>query len=133
MFGYKPKHKKSPNFVNYHKQNEVESREDYEEECISTELFKWYTRSNRTIKATKVQKKIYAKENNITLYLLLKKDDDQGKVFYYLGEMLPDKNTIEQDTMKDKKGKEIPVVHMDMILDKPIDHNLYHYIIEDAQ
>lgn len=132
MYGYKPKYNTCPIFVTYHKHGEVESSVDYGDEFISTEIFKWFTRSNRTLASKEVQKIINAKENDMTLYLFVKKDDDEGTGFYYLGEMLPDKKTIEQDTMINNKEKEIPVVHMDMILDKAIDHKLYQYIIEDS-
>ncbi|WP_284140507.1 DEAD/DEAH box helicase [Virgibacillus sp. LDC-1] len=129
IFGYKPKYQTCPIFVTYHKNDEVEASVDYGDEFISPEVFKWYTRSKRTLASEEVKKIIYAEETNMTLQLFVKKDDDEGSGFYYLGNMLPDKDTVEQDKMLDKNGKQIPVVHMNMILDKPIDHKLYHYIV----
>lgn len=62
--------------------------------------------------------------------MFIKKDDDEGSSFYYLGQARPDKSSVEQDKMKDKKGKEIPVVHMNMIMEKPVENSLYHYLID---
>ncbi|RDW16717.1 DUF3427 domain-containing protein [Oceanobacillus chungangensis] len=129
MYGYKPKHQTCPIFVTYHKNDEVEASVDYGDEFISPEILKWYTRSNRTLESGEVEKIINAEENNSDIHIFMKKDDDEGSGFYYLGEAIPDKQTVEQDKMKDKKGKEIPVVHMNMVMEQPIDSKLYHYIV----
>ncbi|MGF7013572.1 DUF3427 domain-containing protein [Ornithinibacillus bavariensis] len=131
MYGYKPKHDTCPIFVTYHKDDEVESSVDYGDEFINPETLKWYTRSNRTLQSEEVQKIIHAEERNIDIHIFIKKDDDEGSNFYYLGKATPDKETIEQDTMLDKKGKKIPVVHMNMIMEKPVENRLYKYIVQD--
>ncbi|WP_152657086.1 DUF3427 domain-containing protein [Oceanobacillus sp. CFH 90083] len=128
MYGYKPKHQTCPIFVTYHKDNEVESSVDYGDEFINPNVFKWYTRSNRTLKSEEVQKIIYAETKGIDIHLFIKKDDDEGSDFYYLGQALPNQQTVEQDNMLDKNNKEIPVVHMNMILNDSVDHDLYQYI-----
>lgn len=129
MYGYKPKHQTCPIFVTYHKDNEVESSVDYGDELISPNVFKWYTRSNRTLKSEEVQKIIHAETKGIDIHLFIKKDDDEGSDFYYLGQALPNQQTVEQDNMLDKNNKEIPVVHMNMILNESVDYDLYRYII----
>jgi len=128
MYGYKPKHQTCPIFVTYHKDNEVESSVDYGDELISPNVFKWYTRSNRTLKSEEVQKIIHAETKGIDIHLFIKKDDDEGSDFYYLGQALPNQQTVEQDNMLDKNNKEIPVVHMNMILNESVDYDLYRYI-----
>ncbi|MGQ7114809.1 DUF3427 domain-containing protein, partial [Escherichia sp. TWPC-MK] len=45
---------------------------------------------------------IDAKENNIDVHIFVKKDDDEGSDFYYLGKATPDKASVEQTEMKDK-------------------------------
>lgn len=130
MYGYKPKHNTCPIFVTYHKDDDVETSVDYEDEFLSPEIFKWYTRSNRTIKSGEVQKIIRAEKEARDIHIFVKKDDDEGSAFYYLGKALPDTTTIHQDKMKDKNNKEIPVVHMNMALEQPVDHTLYNYIVD---
>ncbi|WP_067726907.1 DUF3427 domain-containing protein [Oceanobacillus damuensis] len=129
MYGYKPKHQTCPIFVTYHKNSEVEASVDYGDEFISPELFKWYTRSNRTLQSEEVQKIIHAEENNIDVHLFVKKDDDEGTGFYYMGEVKPDKETVQQDKMADNK----PVVHMNMVMEQPVESKLYNYIVNGLE
>ncbi|ANU09686.1 NgoFVII family restriction endonuclease [Planococcus antarcticus DSM 14505] len=131
IYGYKTKHGSCPIFVTYHKNDEVESSVAYTEGFISPEIFKWSTRSNRTLASGEVKTIIDAAENNIDLHLFIKKDDDEGGDFYYLGQALPDKENIEQALMTDKNLKEIPVVHMHLALENTVESKLYHYIASE--
>ncbi|KQL18398.1 DUF3427 domain-containing protein [Cytobacillus solani] len=129
MYGYKTKHHTCPIFITYHKKDEIESSVNYGDEFLSQDVLKWYTRSNRTLSSDEVQTIIDAEENHIDLHIFVKKDDDEGSDFYYLGKAKPDKGTVQQDVMKDGK----PVVHMNMIMEQSIDNKFYHYIIEGSE
>ncbi|WP_281863557.1 DUF3427 domain-containing protein [Planomicrobium okeanokoites] len=128
MYGYKTKHGTCPIFVTYHKNDEVESSVAYNEEFINQEIFKWSTRSNRTLLSPEVQTIINAEQNDIDLHLFIKKDNDEGGDFYYLGKALPDQNAVEQSTMQDKNDKTIPVVHMNLMLENSVESKLFYYI-----
>ncbi|HDR7711716.1 TPA: DEAD/DEAH box helicase [Bacillus cereus] len=128
MYGYKTKYYTCPIFITYHKNDEVESSVDYGDEFLNQDVLKWYTRSNRTLKSKEVQTIIDAKENNIDVHIFVKKDDDEGSDFYYLGKARPDKASVEQTEMQDKNGKELPVVTMNMIMEKSVDNKLYDYL-----
>ncbi|MGM8212299.1 hypothetical protein ACLIBH_05810 [Virgibacillus sp. W0430] len=41
---------------------------------------------------------------------------------------LPDKEAVQQDTMVNDQGKELPVVRMNLILERVIENTLYHYL-----
>ncbi|WP_057762106.1 DUF3427 domain-containing protein [Cytobacillus praedii] len=129
MYGYKTKHHTCPIFITYHKKDEIESSVNYGDEFLSQDVLKWYTRSNRTLSSDEVQTIINAEENHIDLHIFVKKDDDEGSDFYYLGKAKPDKSTVQQDVMKDGK----PVVHMNMVMEQSIESKLYHYIIEGSE
>lgn len=131
MYGYKPKHGTCPIFVTYHKHDNVESSVDYGDEFINPELFKWYTRSNRTIQSQEVQRVIHADQHGYEIHIFVKKDDDEGKDFYYLGKGFPDKASVEEDRMIDKNGRDLPVVHMNMVMEQAVEGKLYHYLIEE--
>lgn len=131
MYGYKPKHGTCPIFVTYHKHDGVESSVDYGDEFLNAELFKWYTRSNRTIASQEVQRVIHADEHGNDIHIFVKKDNDEGTDFYYLGKGFPDKTSVEEDRMLDKNGKDIPVVHMNMVMEQAVEGKLYHYLIEE--
>ena len=131
MYGYKPKHGTCPIFVTYHKNDEVESSVDYGDEFLNPELFKWYTRSNRTLQSQEVQKVIHSDENDMDIHIFVKKDDGEGTDFYYLGKGFPDKSSVEEDRMIDKNGKDLPVVHMNMVMEQAVEGKLYHYLMEE--
>ncbi|MBD7908518.1 DUF3427 domain-containing protein [Sporosarcina gallistercoris] len=131
MYGYKPKHGTCPIFVTYHKHDGVDSSVDYGDEFLNAELFKWYTRSNRTIHSQEVQRVINSDQHGNEIHIFVKKDNDEGTDFYYLGRGYPDKSTVEEDRMIDKNGKNIPVVHMNMIMEQPVERKLYRYLIEE--
>lgn len=125
MYGYKTKHQTCPIFVTYDKAADVEESVNYGDEFLNEKILAWETRSNRTLKSKEVQTIISAEENNIDLHIFVKKSDDEGRDFYYLGEARPDQKSVEQGTMTDGK----PVVHMNLHIEKPIDHKLYKYLI----
>ncbi|MCP1122624.1 DEAD/DEAH box helicase [Bacillus sp. 3103sda1] len=128
MYGYKTKHHTCPIFITYHKNDEIESSVNYGDEFLNQEVLKWYTRSNRTLKSGEVQTIIEAEENNIDIHIFVKKDDDEGSDFYYLGKAIPDKKSVQQTEMQDKNGKELPVVTMNMVMEHAVDNKLYSYI-----
>lgn len=132
IYGYKTKHGACPIFITYHKKEEVEASINYGDEFISPELVKWYTRSKRTLQSEEVKKIIEAKNSGLDIHIFVKKDDDEGTDFYYLGKALPDQKTVEQTVMKDKNQNSIPVVRMNMVMEQPIEHTLYHYLTEGA-
>lgn len=132
MYGYKTKYNTCPIFVTYHKHDEVESSINYGDEFLSPSIFKWYTRSNRTLKSEEVQKIILSVENQIDIHIFVKKDDDEGSDFYYLGKGTPEQSSVKQTVMAGKDNKEVPVVHMNMIMESAVDYKLYSYIKTDT-
>ena len=109
----------------------MESSVNYGDEFLSPDLFKWYSTNNRTLKSQEVQKIIHAEEIGMDIHIFVQKDKLQGSRFYYLGKGLPVKSTVQEAKMLDKNGKTLPVVHMNMIMEQPVEHKLYHYLIEE--
>ncbi|AWC27754.1 DUF3427 domain-containing protein [Bacillus cytotoxicus] len=124
MYGYKTKHNTCPIFITYHKNDKVDASVNYGDEFLNQEVLKWYTRSNRKLETKEVQTIIQAEENNIDIHIFVKKDDDEGSDFYYLGKAVPDKKSVQQTEMADQK----PVVTMNMIMEHAVDSKLYSYI-----
>ncbi|WP_409305903.1 DUF3427 domain-containing protein [Peribacillus sp. SCS-155] len=127
MYGYKTKYNTCPIFVTYHKnEDKIEKSVAYSEEFINQEVLQWSTRSNRTLQSNEVIEIIEAQKRGIDLHIFVKKDDDEGSDFYYLGKAVPDRESVEQTVMKDNK----PVVHMNLVLEQAVETKLYHYIRE---
>ncbi|MBD3107499.1 DEAD/DEAH box helicase [Bacillus sp. AGMB 02131] len=133
VYGYKTKHQTCPIFITYHKNEEVEASVNYGDEFLNPEVLKWFTRSNRKLTSAEVATIIEAEKNQIDIHIFVKKDDDEGTDFYYLGKARPDQKTAEQTVMLDKAQKEIPVVTMNMVLEQPIEYKLYNYLVEGAE
>ena len=52
-------------------------------------------------------------------------------IFYFLGDLEVDKNSLSETFIEDKKNdKKEQIVRMEMLLDKPIKDDLYKYIID---
>ncbi len=128
IYGYKTKHQTCPIFVTYHKHVDVDSSINYDDELMNRTTLKWYTRSNRSLKSEEVLKIVNAKKNQIDIHIFIKKDDDDGRDFYYLGKAEPLLDTIHETTMKGDDNKDLPVVCMQMNLMSEIELKLFEYI-----
>jgi superfamily II DNA or RNA helicase/HKD family nuclease len=128
LYGYKTKHKTCPIFVTYHKHEEIEVSTKYQESFINPEVLMWSTRSRRTLESEEVKTVLNADQLDIDLHLFVKKDDAEGTEFYYLGKAHPDQKSAVQASMLDKNNKSISVVHMNLLLENPVETKLYGYL-----
>ena len=119
-----------PIFVTYHKSEEIAASTQYEDHFKSPGVMHWFTQSNRSMKSPDVQ--FFAKaaqDSQKHLPLFVKKDDDEGISFYYLGDVQPVLDSFEEKRMQKDQGGTTPVVTMDLALDQPVENNLYHYLM----
>ncbi|WP_332650066.1 DEAD/DEAH box helicase [Lysinibacillus sp. 54212] len=119
-----------PIFVNYHKNDENYEAAMYMDEFLSNEVFKWCSTKKRTISAKDMQPIIHSSKMNVEVLLFVKKDNAEGIDFYYLGKVKVDPSSAKNETLIDK-GQPYPVVTMDMILDEPVQYDIYHYLVEE--
>ena len=128
--GGRPKHGDFPIFVNYHKNSEENSETDYMDEFLSTEAFRWCSTKNRHLHSPEMKTLIHSAENGTNIYLFVKKDNGVGKDFYYLGQCHVNPNSAQPDQVTEK-GKSYPVVTMEMVLEHPVQYDIYHYLVEE--
>ena len=107
-----------PIFVTLHKSEEVSSSTAYEDEILDSSTILWFTRSRRTLASAEVQAIV---TNDVDLHVFAKKDDADGKDFYYLGRAQA--QDAEQTTMRSGQS----VVKMRLHFDQPIDPGVYNY------
>jgi hypothetical protein len=60
----------------------------------------------------------------------VKKNDDEGLSFYYLGELTAVKDKFVETTMSGDDRNEVSVVKMEFLLDRDVDFRLYRYLTE---
>jgi len=121
-----------PIFVNYHKEENISESTKYEDEFVNNKEFDWMSKSNRKIDSKDVQS-ILGINGNIRLPLFIKKNNDEGMDFYYMGEVLPKLDQVEQTTMKNDSGNQISVVKIRFNLINPVTAVMYNYLQEKVK
>lgn len=123
VYGYRTSNGVTPCFVTYHKSDEVSESTSYNDHFINQVTFAWESRSRRRIESEEIQNVINSKR----ILLFVKKEDGEGTDFYYLGDCKIVNGSIREDKMP---GTNISVVHFSFELDKPVENDLYEYIIK---
>jgi hypothetical protein len=116
-----------PIFVNYHKEDDISESTKYVDEFVNNKEFNWMSKSNRKITSNDVQS-ILGKNGAIRLPLFIKKNNDEGVEFYYMGEVSPELNQVEQTTMKNDSGKLVSVVKIRFNLANSVSNSMYYYM-----
>lgn len=131
IYGYRTKYNTTPLFVTYHKKEDVEVSQNYGDEFLSPDLFRWFTRPRLNLDSNEVKTVLQHKDINNIIHLFIKKDDGEGTDFYYLGQTDVIVESAKNETMPDKNGKQLPVVTMNMVLEQPVQYDIYHYLVEE--
>ena len=87
-----PDKQNCPIFVKYKKDEKIADTMKYEDKFINNFTLEWYSKNSRTLKSGDVIEIIKSSQNNMRLPLFLKKDDNEGLDFYFLGDLKVDKN-----------------------------------------
>ncbi len=121
-----------PIFVNYHKEDHISESTKYEDEFVNNKEFDWMSKSNRTLSSNDVQS-ILGQNGPIRLPLFIKKNNDEGMDFYYMGEVSPELDQVQQTTMPNDHGKQLSVVKIRFNLADPVAQNMYNYLHEKVK
>lgn len=126
IYGYRIKHGTCPIFVTYEKKDDISESTKYEDQFIDSQIFSWMTRSRVQIDSKESQALIHYKENNLKIYLFVKKSDGEGTDFYYMGPVEPVGH--KQKTIDDDKGNKLPIMNFRLKLKHPVRNDIYDYI-----
>ena len=127
-----PDYAHCPIFVNYHKEEHISESTKYEDEFVNNKEFDWMSKSNRKIDSKDVQS-ILGANGDIRLPLFIKKNNDEGVDFYYMGDVVPELDQVEQTTMNSDSGKQISVVKIRFNLLSPVTTSMYNYLQEKGK
>ncbi|GAA4292590.1 DUF3427 domain-containing protein [Aestuariibaculum suncheonense] len=116
-----------PIFVNYHKDDDISSTTKYEDGFLDNETFEWMSKSRRTLTSNDVVT-IRNYNKGLRLPLFIKKSNDEGTEFYYMGDLTPIDTSFKETRMPDDKGSEVSVVKVDFKLSPPVEDSIYNYI-----
>lgn len=126
VYGYRIKHGTCPIFVTYEKKEDISETTKYEDQFIDPQLFSWMTRSRVSENSPESREIINYKENGLKLYLFVKKSDGEGTDFYYMGRVNPVGHM--ETTIKDKNGKEFPIMNFKLKLDHAVRSDIFDYL-----
>ena len=117
-----------PIWVTYNKL-EVEDRINYADEFLSPTRFQWMSRSGRTTFSKELKPIINAPKSGVRLPFFIKKDDNEGIDYYYLGDVLPVPGSVEDSNMPDGRGGSLNVVKFVFEFEHKVPEELYYYLI----
>jgi len=119
-------------FVNYHKEDGISSTTKYEEGFLNKLEFEWMSKSKRTLTSPDI---ISLKNggNELRLPLFIKKSNDEGAAFYYMGDVVPIQESFKQANIKDDANNNVSVVKVKFRLNTPVEDALYNYITNSQE
>ena len=121
VYGYKIKYDTCPIFVTYEKSNDISDSTKYEDRFIDSNNFHWLTRSRVNL----FSKEVTAIEKPQTIKLLfIKKSDDEGAEFYFMGEVTHKRSIGSSIKNNDQ---ELPIVEILYAMNVPVEPKLYKY------
>ncbi|TVP89888.1 DUF3427 domain-containing protein [Alkalibacterium sp.] len=125
--GYTAKDGEFVIFITLEKGDDFEGAQmAYEDELLDSSTLKWFTKSPRTMSSPEIEK--LKNPSDWITRVFVKKSDDEGTDFYYLGEVKPVQKTIKELKKPIKDGTERSVVEMELKFTRPIESNLYRYL-----
>lgn len=130
VYGYSTKHDTSLIFIRYDKDDSLEASIKYGDEFLSPNVLRWYSTSNRTSSSKDVVPIINAEKNNTKIHIFVQKSKKDGVDHYYLGEAVPDPQTIQDTEEVNDQGKKQPIVKMNLVMKESVDHGLYRYLLK---
>lgn len=120
--------KKCPVFVTYEKAEDISSSTKYKDYFINNTRFNWMSKNKRYLNSPDVEAILNQENNNIQIELFIKKDDNEGTDFYYIGKMKTDYESKEQTQIPNEKGQMLPVVNLQFDIEPSVPQNLYSYL-----
>ncbi len=130
LYGYRIKYGTCPIFVTYEKKEDISSTTQYADGFDSPEVFSWMTRSRLTLDSPEVKKIVNADAQGTSIYLFVKKSDDEGTDFHYLGKAHP--IMWAETTISDDKGNAVPIVNFKLKLETPVRESTYDYFSKNT-
>ena len=123
--GYKIKYNTCPIFVTYDKKEDISETINYEDEFDSRDVFSWMSRNNRRVDSNELKPLVNYTDLDVRLFI--KKSDDEGLDFYYIGKLSP---LSYEQLFREIDGRLNPIVNFKFKIDHTVDENLYNYFMD---
>ena len=117
-------------FLNYHKDENISETTKYEDRFVTPSYLIYMSKSNRNMQSPDVLAIREQAQTGMRMPLFVKKSDDEGSEFYYLGELQAVAENFEATQMTKEDGKSVSVVRMEFKIDREIEPRLYKYLTD---
>ena len=91
------------------------------------------SKSKRNLNSPDVKAIKNHKEYGLRIPLFIKKSNDEGDEFYYMGDVEPIENSFEESTIKNDNGKDESVVKLKFKMNRPVKESLYSYLTSASE
>ncbi|TGL57002.1 DUF3427 domain-containing protein [Leptospira kemamanensis] len=119
-----------PVFVTYHKGEDIPDATKYEDIFLDNQRLQWMSKNKRTRNSPDVTVIENFKTHKLRIPLFIKKKDDiDGREFYFMGDCEPIEESFEELTIADDDGKQVPIVRLVFHLSHPVEDKLYEYLM----
>lgn len=119
-----------PIFVNYHKEEDISHTTKYEDSFVNNTEFTWMSKSKRKLTSPDIM--TIKNNTKLRLPLFVKKSNDEGTEFYYMGDLSPIENSFEETYMpSNEDDKKVSVVRINFKISHPVDESILDYIIHN--
>ncbi len=128
LYGYQVKHKTCPIFVTYKKSQDIVDSIKYEDCFINSGIFSWMTRNGVRSNSNEAVAIRNAVRDGLKIYLFVKKEDAEGKDFYFLGEIVPIKDI--ETTIVGKNDRKLPIVNFEFKMLDEVREDIYDFLLK---
>lgn len=116
-----------PIFVTYKKREDIAHSIKYEDKFTTNRDFVMISKSRRNLNSPE----IVAMRNHrqqLRMPLFIQKSNDEGREFYYMGDVIPKPDGFEVGKMSNGDGQTLSIVKVNFHLPVPIEERMYEYI-----
>ncbi|QBO36586.1 DUF3427 domain-containing protein [Periweissella cryptocerci] len=120
-----------PIFITIDKSEQQAADIAYENTFINRQTIPFFSKPQRTLQSN-VEARLYdADKHHVQVEVFVKKSDDEGKLFYYLGPALANQNTsIEVQLFNERKQVQQNFVRFELLLEHEVPFDLYQALSE---
>jgi hypothetical protein len=117
-----------PIFLNYHKDESISDTTKYEDRFQDSKTLIYMSKSKRTLQSPDVAAIADQEKNEIRIPIFVKKSNDEGLSFYFLGDGIAAPTKFVESRMPVVGGESVSVVKMIFELRKPVSSSLFKYL-----
>ena len=117
-----------PIFLNYHKDESISDTTKYEDRFHDSKTLVYMSKSKRTLQSPDVAVIAAQQKNKIRIPIFVKKSNDEGLSFYFVGDGIAASTKFEESRMPVVGAESVSVVKMIFELGKPVSSSLFKYL-----